>query len=93
MPIYEYECTVCDKVYDELRSMKDRNVSGACPVCAHEANRILSAPAGIDGGFTTGYVHRSGKTGVWKTDMGPQGEIGKQWYGDNSHAPSTLEKK
>jgi putative FmdB family regulatory protein len=93
MPIYDYKCTVCGNVHEEMRSVSDRNEDAACPECFNIALKTVTAPAGINGGFHEGYRHKSGTTGVWKTDVGPQGKVGKEWYGDNPHATSTLDTK
>jgi len=92
MPVYLYKCTVCGTVHEELRKIKDRENESSCKECFNISVLTPSTPAGINGGFYDGYSHRSGSTGVWKTDMGPQGKIGREWYGDNPHAESTLAK-
>lgn len=93
MPIYDYKCTVCGVVHDELRKIDDRDNPTYCELCNNQSDRIPTSPAGINGGCNEFYRHRSGKKAVWQSDMGPQGKIGKEWYGDNPHAPSTLDKK
>ena len=93
MPIYEYKCTNCDFVHEEFRYIDGRKADAICPKCSSTAKFIISAPAGIDGGHHDGYRHITGSTGTWKEDMGPQGKRGREWYGDNPHASSTLEKK
>lgn len=93
MPIYEFKCSVCGEVQEELRKIDEREESAYCKVCFNESVRIPTAPAGINGGFNEFYRHRSGKKKVWQEDAGPQGKIGKEWYGDNPHATSTLDKK
>lgn len=91
MPLYDYKCTVCDHVHEALRPVSDRDDDIACPECFNISVKVVSSPAGINGGSHDGYRHRK-RTGVWQKDMGPQGPIGKEWYGDNPHAPSTLDK-
>lgn len=92
MPLYDYECTVCGNVHEEMRKIDDRHEDSYCPECFNPSTLKVTAPAGIDGGVD-GYRHKSGTTGVWKTDVGPQSKIGREWYGDNPHAGSTLAKK
>jgi hypothetical protein len=44
MPIYEYECTSCGKVFDQRRAVDDRDAPQACPACAAaECRRRISA--------------------------------------------------
>lgn len=93
MPVYKYKCSKCDETLEVLRKIQQRDDAYFCPVCNTITKRVVTTPAGIDGGFTTGYTHRTGKTGIWKTDVGPQGKLGREWYGDMPHADSTLAKE
>jgi putative FmdB family regulatory protein len=45
MPIYEYKCTRCGKQQEDLRSVKDRDVTVSCPNCRAPMARMFSAPA------------------------------------------------
>jgi putative FmdB family regulatory protein len=42
MPIYEYKCSKCDAVLEELRSIKSRDESTICPKCNMLMERIYS---------------------------------------------------
>ena len=42
MPIYEFRCTECDEVSEEMLSFKDKKKTIKCPVCSNKAERILS---------------------------------------------------
>lgn len=44
MPVYEYVCTECDTYFTAMRSMDQYNEPCACPDCAGEARKIISAP-------------------------------------------------
>lgn len=45
MPVYEYHCTGCDHVFEELRSIAEFREPMACPICGEAANRVIySAP-------------------------------------------------
>lgn len=45
MPIYEYHCKNCDHVFEEMRPMAQYQEPCACPMCNHDAGRVvLSAP-------------------------------------------------
>ena len=42
MPIYEFRCTECDEVSEEMLSFKDKKKTIKCPVCSNKPERILS---------------------------------------------------
>ncbi len=43
MPIYEYRCSNCHRVFEEwCRHVEDADVKHACPVCNAEAKRLMS---------------------------------------------------
>ena len=41
MPLYEYYCDKCDKVFEALRSIKDSDQPAKCPECGATSDRIL----------------------------------------------------
>lgn len=41
MPLYEYHCEKCDKVFEALRPIKDSDVPAPCPSCGALADRIM----------------------------------------------------
>ena len=41
MPLYEYICEKCDKVFEALRSMRDSEKPTACPKCSASSDRIM----------------------------------------------------
>jgi putative FmdB family regulatory protein len=43
MPIYEYKCSVCDLVSEEIRKMSDRDNQSFCKICGAAAHHILSS--------------------------------------------------
>jgi putative FmdB family regulatory protein len=43
MPIYDYECTQCGRVYDELRK-SENSQNSRCVDCGGLANKIFSTP-------------------------------------------------
>lgn len=47
MPIYEYRCAGCGRVFESLRALAVADDPAPCPDCGKAAKRILSAPAGI----------------------------------------------
>lgn len=56
MPIYEYKCTKCSKVFEEMQTVHADTVH-TCPDCGKPAKRLIS-PAGI--------IFKG--TGFYKTD-------------------------
>lgn len=42
MPIYEYKCESCEKIFEELRKIKERNSLAICPSCGAKAELIPS---------------------------------------------------
>ena len=58
MPIYEYECTKCREVFEELVFGSEKDVR--CPRCSSKkVNKLMSAPSlpdakkGLSGGLNT----------------------------------------
>jgi len=41
MPLYEYYCEACDKVFEALRSVANSGEPSACPSCGTDADRIM----------------------------------------------------
>ncbi len=41
MPLYEYYCRKCDKVFETLRSLRQSEQPAPCPACGREAQRIM----------------------------------------------------
>jgi putative FmdB family regulatory protein len=41
MPLYEYYCSSCDGVFEELRSMREASEPQPCPLCDHDSQRIM----------------------------------------------------
>ena len=42
MPVYEYNCQNCGKLFDQLRSIRSRNALTNCDTCGTIATRVLS---------------------------------------------------
>jgi putative FmdB family regulatory protein len=43
MPIYEWNCVVCDFSFEALASVAEANTPRSCPECGQPAGRIISA--------------------------------------------------
>lgn len=56
MPLYEYRCRSCKKVFEEIVSPSDDETQIACPICGEKKpERQVSAFATCaEGGKTTG---------------------------------------
>jgi len=44
MPLYEYECTACQKHIEKIQKFSDPELT-VCPHCEGRLERVLSAPA------------------------------------------------
>ena len=42
MPIYEFRCTECDEVSEEMLSFKDKRKTIKCPICNSKSEKIMS---------------------------------------------------
>ncbi len=61
MPIYEYQCTKCHKVFEEWHKHIDEDVCHPCPECHGEAERIVSNTTFVlkgGGWYVTDYGNR-----------------------------------
>lgn len=48
MPIYEYKCNECRKIFDKIRPMKEVSEPIKCPDCGSvDTIRQFTAPAGF----------------------------------------------
>ena len=41
MPLYEYHCERCDRVFEALRSVRESKLAASCPTCGSDAARIM----------------------------------------------------
>jgi len=41
MPLYEYYCEKCDRVFEALRSIAQSDQPTKCPTCGSDAGRIM----------------------------------------------------
>jgi len=57
MPLYEYYCTKCDKVFESLRSIRESDVPAPCPQCDSQAERIMPTTF-ASMSFKQGYAQR-----------------------------------
>jgi len=66
MPIYEYKCTKCGHIFEELRSMTDGE-GATCPKCGAPAKKIFSGSVGFifkgSGFYITDYKNSSNGNG------------------------------
>jgi putative FmdB family regulatory protein len=41
MPLYEYYCERCDKVFEALRPLRESELPAPCPDCGRDGERIM----------------------------------------------------
>jgi putative FmdB family regulatory protein len=51
MPIYEWECLVCDLTFEDLAPVSEGRLERACPSCGRMSPRVVSAFAIASGAF------------------------------------------
>jgi putative FmdB family regulatory protein len=64
MPLYEYECTACQKHTEKIQKFSDPEIT-ICPHCGGKLERVISAPAvSFKGGgwFADGYGNAKPKS-------------------------------
>lgn len=65
MPIYEFECPKCKKVFEEWTKSSDAHKTEPCPVCGTPSKRIMSRTSFVlkgDGWYVSDYGYRKGIT-------------------------------
>lgn len=75
MPIYEYKCNKCGKVFEKLQEI-NADTFFTCPVCNEKAERIISTGVGLifkgSGFYITDYKNKKSfqdkKEKIKKTD-------------------------
>ena len=41
MPLYSYHCVECDEVYENIRTIEQRDIKLVCPICNDRCCRIM----------------------------------------------------
>jgi putative FmdB family regulatory protein len=104
MPLYEYECDVCQHRFEKIQRMSDPLVD-TCPVCGGAVHKRLSAPAiqfKGSGFYITDYVKKdqpsakgekseTGETGE-KAEKGEKGDAAKAGGAEKSEKVTTSDK-
>ena len=65
MPIYEYQCPKCGKVFEEWAKSSEAHKDAKCPVCGTPSPRIMSRTSFVlkgDGWYVSDYGYRKGIT-------------------------------
>lgn len=63
MPIYEYNCPKCQKVFEEWVHLSEAHATVPCPVCGTPSKRVISETSFIlkgGGWYVTDYGYRKG---------------------------------
>jgi putative FmdB family regulatory protein len=74
MPIYEYKCSECKKVFSKLESITNEQKVKDCPECGGKAHRIISQTSfQLKGGgwFAQGYEKKPASSCSAKKDSSP----------------------
>ena len=77
MPIYEYRCGNCHKIFEEWRRHIDEDVRCPCPECKNIAERIVSNTTFMlkgGGWYATDYGNRKNAEQARNEDT-PQGTV------------------
>ncbi len=73
MPIYEYQCQGCSKVFEEM-VLPGKPEPKVCPVCGAEVGRVISAPSfHLKGGgwYVSDYKKSAASTPAPSTSSSP----------------------
>ena len=91
MPIYEYQCTACDKEIEVLQKISDEPLQ-TCPVCGESAlkKKISAAAFRLKGG---GWYETDFKTGDKKNLAGGSDKPASSDGGDKPAKPSDSDSK
>ena len=81
MPIYEFRCTECDEVSEEMLSFKNKKKTIECPICGSRSEKILSL----------GSFHLKG-SGWYKDGYGKR-SASKEEVAEKSKTESTTTKE
>lgn len=63
MPIYEYQCQACQKVFEKVESITSNETTCTCPECQGLAHRIISNTSFVlkgEGWYVSEYGYRKG---------------------------------
>ncbi|MGH7351400.1 MAG: FmdB family zinc ribbon protein [Candidatus Methylomirabilales bacterium] len=75
MPIYEYQCEVCDHHFEVIQKFSEEPVT-SCVVCAGPVRRVLSPPALVfkgSGWYVTDYASPERKKAIEGEKKGADG--------------------
>ena len=79
MPIYEYRCDDCERVFEAIQRINDEPL-GVCRHCGAAAHRIVSSPAIQflgSGWYVTDYARKTGEKGANGKNGASAGSAGK----------------
>ena len=101
MPIYEYQCPQCGRVFEEWVKLSDAHEEMPCPDCGADAPRLISHTSFVlkgGGWYVTDYGYRKGiKDDSQKpsdsTEMKGSTEAKKETQPSQSSEPKSTPKK
>jgi len=95
MPLYEYRCKQCDRVFEVMQKFSDAPLT-VHEECGGEVERLISAPAFQfkgTGWYITDYAKgKSGGGGSGKSDGAKNGSDSKSGSSDSSSSSSSDSK-
>ena len=91
MPIYEYQCPKCGKVFEEWVHLSEAHLEVPCPDCGVGAPRIISETSFVlkgGGWYVTDYGYRKGVK-----EEGSSSASASDGGSDKADAPAKAEAK
>lgn len=90
MPIYEYKCSKCGKIFEELQKITDKPLT-RCKICNGRVERLVSNSSFQfkgTGWYVTDYARKTPtSTGETDTDKGGKKGEGKAAEGSEAKPP------
>jgi putative FmdB family regulatory protein len=93
MPVYEYQCTHCDKVFEIFHKI-DEECKVTCPKCLRPAKKLISATNFVlkgTGFYVNDYPSKSRKEGKKAENERP--EKGQSGKGEEKRAEKKADPK
>lgn len=79
MPTYDYQCTVCNHIFEHSQSMTDKLLT-KCPKCGKKLKRLIGGGAGIifkgSGFYATDYKKSSASGSSKQAPVCPKAKEG-----------------
>lgn len=89
MPLYEYKCSVCGKVFEIMQRVNDPPLK-KCPACQGKVTKLISVPAiqfKGNGWYITDYARKKPPSGQGKKEK--PGSKKQEKKGSEKSSPSS----